>query len=132
EDPEKNNISKKVKLLRKLEELELMKRRNEAITANLEGGVPTDEKEEEEEDLNTPRTPITPKVATLDSPGEDQTHSYQAPSLQTVDIDEYLDKWKKDENLLYSPFDLFTRQRKVTQIYILQSIIRKLKIEFNN
>src|SRR5690606_33842347 len=112
-------LRKKVKFLRKIEELELQKRRPFTITYGLEGGV-AEEHHDEETDAESEKSARS-------SQKNDTSQLSAFDEIEDIDSGDFR-VLKTDEELLYSAYDLYTRQRKVSQIYILQDIIQKHRV----
>ncbi|KAF0972318.1 hypothetical protein FDP41_009221 [Naegleria fowleri] len=124
-DPRKEVILGKIAFLRRVEEINLCERRKEYITSNIEGGIHNEDDETE---------PIKRADSRVIENGESKAE-------ESENLLDFGKKWKEsirsklilDMNALLYPYtDLYTRQRKATQILLLQDKIDKMMKQFNS
>jgi WD40 repeat protein len=140
-NPEYEKLLQKIKFMRRLEELDLITRRVDSITYDLEGGLPDEDeilhKKEEVEDSIEEKSEKSEKTEDEEEKEQDDDDYDDAPTKETLDVHSkkkhqvYSQMAREDSQLLYPTFDLYTRQRRVTQIHLLNSQIRKMMLEYN-
>mmetsp|Transcript_8703 Transcript_8703/g.12866 ORF Transcript_8703/g.12866 Transcript_8703/m.12866 type:complete len:1656 (-) Transcript_8703:34-5001(-) len=137
-DEEEEQLLEKIKFARRVEQIDLVHRRKYTLTANLEGGIEGEDQEDIEE-VSITESPRS-EMDTLASGSEAHISDISKTNQQTAKyiMSEYDIKnhtqaeiTLDDEDLLYQPTDLYTRQRKVSQIRMLNGLVKKKKVEFN-
>lgn len=125
-DEKKSKLLDKIKFMRRVEETDLISRRKNALVRNLEGGIPGEDNNNDDSKHN---------FETEEEEISEETHNFHKYVMPEYDIRNRsrVEIPSGDSNIIqYSKFDLYTRQRKTTQMWLLHGEIRNIKLKFNN
>mmetsp|Transcript_5523 Transcript_5523/g.20760 ORF Transcript_5523/g.20760 Transcript_5523/m.20760 type:complete len:1827 (-) Transcript_5523:1768-7248(-) len=135
-DSNKTKLLQKMNFMRSVEEVDLKSRRKVAITRDLEGGFADEAAQQGENGANGESARVRADTnQDDDEQGFDDEHIFHKYVMSEYDIKNRtpIDIPQPDETgaILYNKFDLYTRQRKVTQMWLLHGQIQQLKRNFN-
>lgn len=142
-DPKQQAIVDKIRFMRRIEEIDMQHRRPYFCTFGLEEGIEEDNAPMNSHDgkqtlpvrqfqsLSNSENATSKRLDTADSCRTSASNLSSTSSIVKYVPTNIEDIITDNERLMFSPFDLYTRQRKVNQIHLIKACIVEMKSDFN-